>query len=423
MRVAIIGAGVGGLVSAYLLSKQHDVTLFERNGYFGGHSNTVSLSGASGEVHLDTGFLVYNEPAYPRFSALLDELGVPTQPSDMSFSVTCRACDVQYSSRGPRGFLSHPRGMLRPAGLRLARDIARFYRDAPKSMESPDVAGLTLDAYLRLRRFSDEFRRHFLLPLTAAVWSTPPDQTDDFPAAYLLRFLYNHGLIGGAGTERWRWRTVQGGSRAYVNAITDRLPRALKETPVQGVLREATGVTIQLPGDELEQFDAVVFACHADEALALLGDATPEEQAALGCFSYTSNQVVLHTDSTRLPEREAARASWNYMTSDCRRPQADLALTYHLNRLQSLRDGTDYCVSVNSEFPIAADSIIRRFEYSHPRYTFDTLNGQRLVQQLNGRRNTFFAGAHLGHGFHEDGVASAYRVAALLGAGAAEVRI
>ncbi len=413
MKVAIVGAGVSGLVTAYLLSKNHDVTIFERNAYFGGHSNTVATTGPGGEVQLDTGFLVYNEPAYPQFSALLAELGVATQPSDMSFSVTCEACDLQYSSRGIAGFLSRPKSLLSPAGFRLGRDIVRFYRDAPRAIESAELEGLTLDDYLRLRGYSVEFKRHFIVPLAAAVWSSPPDEIDAFPAAYMLRFLYNHGLVGG-GSERWRWRTVSGGSRAYVSAITDRLPNALAKTPVERVIRGASGIELTVDeGRRIERCDAVVLACHADEALALLGDADDRERDALSGFSYTHNRIVLHTDGSLLPNKDAARASWNYVTDDCRRPAADLALTYHLNRLQSVWDGTDYCVSVNPRRPIDPGTIIGEFNYDHPRYTFGTLEGQRNVQQINGHRRTFFAGAHLGHGFHEDGVASAYRVAAL----------
>lgn len=417
MRVAVVGAGVSGLVSAYLLSKAHDVTLFERNNYFGGHSNTVSLQGRAGEVHLDTGFLVYNEPAYPLFSRLLAELGVASQASDMSFSVSCKACDLQYSSRGPVGFFAHPRGMLRPRNALLARDILRFYRDAPASMDSSEIAGLTFLQYLDLRRYSGEFRRHFIIPLAACVWSMPPDEVDGFPAAYMLRFLYNHGLVGG-GSGRWRWRTIAGGSRSYVRALTDRLTRKAKLAPVQRISRDGSGVELQLEGGITERFDATVLACHADEALALLSDPDSAEQAALEQFGYTSNRIVLHTDSTLLPKREAARASWNYLTQDCRVPGGDLALTYHLNRLQGISDGNDYCVSVNPELPIAADTIISQFQYTHPRYTFKTLEGQQQVERLNGSRRTYFAGAHLGNGFHEDGVASAYRVAALMGVGA-----
>jgi predicted NAD/FAD-binding protein len=256
------------------------------------------------------------------------------------------------------------------------------------------------------------------VPLAAAVWSSAPGEIQSFPAAYLLRFLTNHGLIGG-GDGRWRWRTVTGGSRAYVRAIVGRLPSAFAKTPVERITRDATGVVLEIDGGRRrERFDAAVLACHADEALAMLADPDEPEREALGYFAYTRNRVVLHTDPSLLPERRSARASWNYLTEDCRRDEG-LALTYHLNRLQSIESATDYCVSVNPRLPIASATRIDEFTYDHPRYTFRTLEGQRKVQEINGRKRTFFAGAHLGYGFHEDGVESACRVAALVEALAA----
>ena len=410
MKVAVVGAGVSGLVSAYLLSRTHEVELFERNDYFGGHSHTVEVGG----VPVDTGFIVYNEPAYPRFSRLLAELGVATQPSDMSFSVTCHACDLAYSSRGLRGMLARPRGMLRPRGVRLAADIARFYRDAPKSMDDASLALATVDEYLSRRHFSDEFRRHFLVPLAAAVWSMSPGEVGAFPAKYMVRFLYNHGLVGG-GEGRWRWRTVMGGSRSYVEAIALRLREAAHvSTGVRGIERDEHGVTVCLP-EGAKRFDSVVLACHADEALALLSDASKLETEALGRFLYSKNRVVVHTDASFLPRERAARASWNYVTSDCRRADGPLALTYHMNRLQSLKTEQEVCVSVNPEASFGEHTVVQEMTYTHPRYTFDTLEGQRRIAEINARNRTYFAGAHLGYGFHEDGVESAYWVATLLG--------
>jgi predicted NAD/FAD-binding protein len=413
VRIAVVGAGVSGLVSAYLLSKAHEVELFERNAYFGGHANTVCVEHELGPVHLDTGFVVFNQPAYPRFSRLLDELGVASQASDMSFSVSCSACGIEYSSRGMAGRLARPASMLRPGGLRLAYDILRFYRDAPRAMDDGSLECASLRDYLDSKHFGDSFRRHFIAPLAAAVWSMPPDEIESFPARYLLRFLYNHGLVGGG--DRWGWRTVSGGSRAYVGAIVSRLCLARHSAPVHSVQRHAGGASLRLADGSSHDFDAVVLACHADEALAMLGDASAEEGAALGAFSYTQNRIVLHTDASFLPSKPAARASWNYQTRDCRGAGSELALTYHLNRLQSIDNGTDYCVSVNATRSIDQTDVIQEIGYTHPRYTFQTLEGQRLVTQINGSRHTYFAGAHLGYGFHEDGVESAYRVAALLG--------
>ena len=413
MKVAVIGGGVSGLVSAYLLSKAHDVVLFERNDYFGGHSHTVCHETAAGEVQLDTGFIVYNEPAYPRFSCLLSELGVASQASDMSFSVSCHACKLAYSSRGLAGILARPNAMLRPRNLRLGLDILRFYRDAPASMGSDAIAGLTLAQYLAQRGYSGEFRRHFIVPLAAAVWSMPPSEVDGFPAAYMLRFLYNHGLVGG-DKARWRWRTVTGGSCSYVEAIIGRLGERAYLCPVESVTRTAEGIEVQTADGARSEYDAAIMACHADEARVILRDADSEEEAALGMFAYTQNRVVLHTDASLLPEPSAARASWNYVTRDCRSDKG-LALTYHLNRLQAIDSTTQYCVSMNPTTPIAEDAVIREMAYRHPKYGFDTLEGQQRIEALQGTGRVYYAGAHLGYGFHEDGVQSAYRVAAMLG--------
>ena len=412
MRIAVVGAGISGLASAYVLSRVHDVELFERNAYFGGHSHTVTV-GDEEPVHLDTGFVVYNEPAYPHFVRLLADLGVATQPSDMSFAVRCRACRLQYSSRGRAGMLSRPLSKLRPGRIRLGLDILRFYRDGPAACNDPNIAQLTVDEYVRQAGFGGEFRRHFLIPLAAAVWSTPPDETGAFPASYLLHFLCNHGLIG--GQDPWRWRSIRGGSRSYVGRIIERLgERSLLAAPVEAVLRHPDAVELLVNG-QCRSYDAVVMACHADETRALLADRSPEEDAALACFSYTRNRAVLHTDGTLLAKDPNARASWNYHTHDCRRPGAPLALTYHLNRLQSLAGPTDYLVSVNPSLPISPEKVIQEMQYDHPRYTFRTLEGQERLRSLKDSRRTYFAGAHLGHGFHEDGVRSAIEVAKALG--------
>jgi predicted NAD/FAD-binding protein len=410
MRIAVVGAGISGLAAAYILSRRHEVQLFERDDRFGGHSNTVSLETDGGQLNLDTGFVVYNECAYPRFSRLLRDLDVPTQPSDMSFSVSCRACDLEYSSRGVRGLLASPSIMCRPSRARFFYDLWRFFRQHP---EQPGLDGLTLREYLEAGDFGTEFERHFLVPLASAVWSTPPGGIDEFPAEFLLNFLRNHGLIG--GDDRWRWRTVTGGSRAYVNAIVERLGcSALAATPVTGLHRTADGVNLCLGSGGQRSFAAVVLACHANQARELILDKSPEEASALDCFTYTKNRVVLHTDSNLLPARPGARASWNYMTQDCRR-DAPLTATYHLNRLQALETPEDYCVTVNPPPELNPELILRDLQYEHPAYTFRTLEGQERVAAINGRDRVFYAGAHLGYGFHEDGVASAARVAEMLG--------
>jgi predicted NAD/FAD-binding protein len=291
----------------------------------------------------------------------------------------------------------------------------RFFREASISIEGLDFSE-SLGEYSTARGYSHVFRRHFLTPLAAAVWSMAPGDVDAFPARYFLAFLANHGLIGSHGSGRWRWRTVVGGSRRYVEAIVRALsPAPQLSSPVRSVTRQADSVVLHLEGGAEQVYDAVVIACHADQALALLTDPSAEESAALGAFRYSTNRVVLHTDAAFLPRRSAARASWNYVTADCRRPNASLALTYHLNRLQAIWRGPDFCVSVNPRPDPLPGSIIREETYLHPIYTFATLDGQERVAALQGQRRTFYAGAHLGHGFHEDGFASALRVAHRLG--------
>lgn len=414
MRIAVIGAGVSGLTAAYLLGRAHHVELFERNGYAGGHAHSVIVPGRRGPVALDTGFLVYNERTYPGFTRLLRELGVATQASDMSLGVRCDACGIEYSSRGLRGMLAQGWRGMRPGSITLGYDILRFYRDARRTLRDGVAGDETLAQFLRRRRYGGAFVRHFIMPLAAAVWSTPTAEVDDFPARYFLRFLLNHGIIG--LQPAFVWRTVRGGSRVYVDALLrEARCRVMLDAPVRAVRRCRGGVEVVTDAGDARSFDRVVLACHADEALAMLGeDADDGERAALAGFEYTSHPVTLHTDERLLPRRAAARASWNYWTADCRHPAA-LGMTFHLNRLQALDEPQEYCVSLNAAGCVRPERVIAGMTYAHPRYTFWTLAAQRAVEALQGARNTYYAGAHLGYGFHEDGLQSAVRVAGALG--------
>jgi predicted NAD/FAD-binding protein len=412
MKIAVIGAGISGLTAAYLLNREHEVHVFEQADYAGGHANTVTIDAGDREVGLDTGFIVYNEHTYPGFTKLLRELGVRTKVGDMSLSVRCSACRMEYSSRGIAGFLSQRRNALRPARAMLVLDMLRFFRDTRRAVASGAYDGATIDEFVSERRYGGEFVRHFLTPLAAAVWSTPAGEMGAFPAGYLLRFLLNHGIIG--LQPAFVWRTVEGGSKRYVEAMTEGFAdRVRTSAPVRSVTREAEGVEITTDTSS-ERFERVVLATHADTALALLSDASEAERRALGGFRYTTNHAVLHTDAQMLPSNEAARASWNYSTRDCRSPGGSLGMTYHLNRLQALREPVDYCVSLNSG-GVAAEAVIAEMTYEHPQYTFATLAAQRALEGLQGERRTYFAGAHLGYGFHEDGLQSGARVARAFG--------
>jgi uncharacterized protein len=393
MRIAVVGSGISGLGAAYLLARAHDVHVFERDGRPGGHANTVVHDGLA----LDTGFLVHNGQNYPLFGRLIHELGVGTHQSDMSFSVSCSGCGLEYSGRRP---FAQPANAARPGFVSLLWEIGRWLRTARPGDESQSLA-----EYLDEHGYSDRFRRHFLVPLTSALWSTAPGRALEFPAAYAIRFFDNHGMLG---FGRFRWRSVTGGSRSYVGAIANRLGDRLRlGEGVRSVRRSRDGVELRT-GDRVEWFDRVVLATHADQALALLEDPTPEERRVLGGFAYTTNEAVLHTDSRFLPRARNARASWNYRLGDDGRP----TITYHLNRLQGLDAERDYCLTLNEQVP--EEHVLQRFTYEHPLYTVETLRAQAELPRLVGGR-THYAGAYFGNGFHEDGLASGVAVARSLG--------
>ena len=411
MRVAVVGTGIAGLGAAYALSRVHDVELYERNPYAGGHTNTIAVGRANREVALDTGFIVMNEPNYPALTQLFRELGIRTQDSEMSFSVSCRRCGLEYSGRRP---LAQPRNALDPRFRRLVADIVRFLRTARTALDDPRYATATLAEYVSEERYSRAFVDHYLVPLASAIWSTAPATTLDFPVGYAVRFFENHGMLG---FRRHRWKTVCGGSREYVRALLARIRVPVQlGTPVVGAARDSAGVELRMADGSTKRFDRAVIASHADEALALLADSSTEEQRLLGAFSYTTNETVLHTDERFLPRAAAARASWNYQIDDCRNPARRPTMTYYLNRLQALDEPMHYCVTLNRTEEIREDRIVASMEYDHPLYTLASLRAQEELGRLNGLRNTAYAGAYHGFGFHEDGLVSGLAAARALGA-------
>lgn len=418
MKIAIVGAGVSGLVAAYLLSRRHSVEVFERNSYAGGHANTVVVQDEHGDDRaLDVGFVVYAPKTYPAFTKLLGELGVGTLPSEMSFSVRNDVDGFEFSSRGARGYLASPRNLLRPSHYRMLWDVVRFQREARRVVAEDRLHDVTFGDYLERAGYSDEFRFGLIVPLTAATWSNAPADVLGFPANYLFRFLAQHGVLAPGSIPEWR--SIVGGARSYVNRILATLPEGSfnRGSHVQGVRRlEAGGARLVLEEGVTRDFDAVVLACHPDEALELLDDPSPEEHAALERFSYAPNHVVLHTDERFLPRRAYARAAWNYQTwRGSAGAPSTLTMTYDLNRLQSIPGSKHYLVSVNPGDRVAPGAVLAEFDYAHPVYSMRTLEAQRALKSINGTRSTHFAGAYLGYGFHEDGVQSGVEVARALG--------
>jgi predicted NAD/FAD-binding protein len=410
MRIAVVGAGVSGLVAAHYLVRRHDVVVFEAQDRLGGHAHTHELDVAGRRRRLDTGFLVFNAEAYPGFVRLLDELGVATQPSDMSLSIRCRACRLEYALRGPAALLARPVNLFRPSFWGMFRDLFRFFRDARAWLATP-APDVTVRAFVVRGGYGDRFVRHWLLPTAAAVWSAPFRDVLDYSARMLLGFFRNHGFL----ERRQRpWLAVAGGARTYVDAIAARLgSRVRLAAPVREVARHDAGVLVRAAGGGPERFDAVVLACHADEALALLAAAAPEERALLARFPYARHRVVLHTDASFLPRARRAWSSWNCDQIDCHDDRGPVSLTYHLNRLMSLDDDVPFCVTLNPGRE--PTGILRELAYAHPTLTADAMDAQAALLARNGQRGTWFAGAHLRFGFHEDGVASGIRVATALG--------
>jgi len=417
--VAVVGAGISGLAAAHLLSSRHKVELFEKDGRLGGHAHTHRVSHGGRDFVVDSGFLVYNHRTYPEFVKLLAELGVEGQPSDMSFSVRCRRCRLEYSSRGLRGLFAQPRRLVDPKHVRLLAEIPRFNRRARALLDDGSRDDPSLRDFLVVHRFSPGFARHFLLPLVGAVWSSSHRDVLEFSCRSLFRFLDNHGWLT---LDPPQWWTIRGGSARYVEAIARRLgDRVHVGRGVARVRRAHGGVDLTTEDGATLRFDRVVLATHADQALAMLADPGVDERRLLGAFRYSRNRTLLHTDRRSLPASPRAWASWNMDLLDCRDASQPLGMTYHLNRLQSLPGSTTFCVSLNEPSP-APDAVLAEMDYTHPILDSSATAAQPELRRLSGRRGTFYAGAHLRYGFHEDGLRSALAVAEALGCGAADRR-
>ena len=415
-NIAVVGSGVAGLGAAWLLSRRHSVTLFEAEPRLGGHSNTVECPTAQGSIPVDTGFIVYNEPNYPQLKALFQTLNVPTRDSNMSFAFAATDIDLEYAGSGLGTLFAQRRNLVRPRFWGMVRDILRFNRAANQRLADGEGHRQTLGELLDELRMGEAFRRYYLLPMSAAIWSCPQDLMLRFPARSFLRFFHNHGLI--QLNDRPQWRTVAGGSREYVNRLRESIHRVVSGCPVRAVTR--TGQGVRLAGDhgELGTFDDVVMAAHADQALAMLDSPRPDEQRILGAFGYQDNDAWLHTDPALMPRRRSVWSSWNHLTARSADGTDPVSVTYWMNRLQSLDTDTDIFVSLNPLREPAPEHVVRQLSYAHPVFDQGAMTAQIELPAIQGRDRLWFCGSYHGYGFHEDAFASAVRVAEGLGVSA-----
>jgi uncharacterized protein len=406
MRIAVIGSGIAGLYATWRLSREHEVTLFEANAYAGGHTNTVDVERGGRLWSIDTGFIVFNDWTYPNFIAMLTELGVAWQPSNMSFSLRCERSGLEYNGTSVNTLFAQRRNCLRPAFLRMIADILRFNKRA-KAWVATTTADdtTTLGDYLAEGRYSAQFIEHYILPMGRAIWSAESAAILEFPARFFVEFFDRHGFL--SVDDRPVWQTVRGGSREYVRALLAAAKARVRlATPVESIRRHAGHVQVRTQRGEVESFDQVFIACHSDQALALLESPSAAEMEVLRAMPFAANEAILHTDTTILPRRRLARAAWNYHL--LRDPQEPVALTYDMNVLQGLTDAPEkFLVTLNHRAAIDERSIIATFQYDHPVYTPRGVAAQRRQRELNGAQRTYFCGAYWRNGFHEDGVVSA----------------
>jgi len=408
MKIAIVGSGIAGNVAAYHLSREHDITVFEAGSHVGGHTHTHDLEQGGRHYAVDTGFIVFNDWTYPNFIALLDELGVASQPSGMSFSVRHEASGMEYNGTSFNTLFAQRANLVRPAFWRMLRDIVRFNREAPQLL-GEEGDSQTLGEYLESHRYSPEFIDRYIIPMGAAIWSTDPRSMRSFPARFFVRFFHNHGML--SVNQRPQWRVIRGGSARYVEKLTAPFRDRIRlNTPVQSIRRVAGGVMVKTAGCEAEGFDAVFLACHSDQALAMLSDASSAEREVLGAITYQENEAVLHTDTRMLPQRRLAWAAWNYHVPLVGKKDDNnqkVALTYHMGILQSLDSAQPFLVTLNRSQDIDPAKIIRRIRYEHPLFTQASVAAQARQAEVNGPLSTYFCGAYWRNGFHEDGVVSA----------------
>lgn len=408
MRIAIIGSGIAGLTCAHLLSRQHAVTVFEAADRVGGHTHTVDVQWRGQQFAVDTGFIVFNDWTYPQFIRLLQHLGVGSRVTEMSFSVHDPRSGFEYNGHDLLSLFAQRRNLLSPGFWGMLRDVLRFNRQALADLDQQRIDGATtLGSYLRDNRYGQRFIEHYIVPMGSAIWSMSRADMLHFPLQFFVRFCRNHGLL--SVNQRPQWRVIEGGSRSYLAPLCQPFAEHIRlDCPVQRVSRDDEGVNVTWAAGS-ERFDKVVFACHSDQALALLDAPSEQEQAILGAIRYASNDVVLHTDTRLLPRRRRAWASWNYRLGGSE--EAPAALTYDMNILQGIDAPVTFCVSLNQTALIDPAQILARFEYAHPQYSLAAVAAQARQGELQGPLHSYYCGAYWANGFHEDGVLSALNVA------------
>lgn len=404
MRIAIIGSGISGLYAAWKLGRDHDITVFEANDHLGGHTNTRDVDWEGQQYAIDTGFIVFNDWTYPNFNAMLRELGVAWQPSNMSFSLRCERSGLEYNGTSLNSLFAQRRNLLRPSFLRMLAEILRFNRDAKAFAATSRAVSISLAEYLRKGRYSREFIDRYILPMGRAIWSAPADAMLACPASFFIGFFDRHGML--SVKERPQWQAITGGSREYVRRLLAATrARVRVKTPVTQILRTIDQVIVRTRAGDAEHFDAVFLACHSDQALALLHRPTQAEREVLSAFVYAANEAILHTDASVLPRAPLARAAWNYHALATE--QQAVALTYDMNVLQTIRAPVRFLVTLNHSQAIDERKIIDRFAYHHPVYLPAAVAAQSRHREINGTFRTYYCGAYWRYGFHEDGVVSA----------------
>ena len=409
MKVAIIGAGISGLTAAYYLKRHHQVSVFEVADKIGGHTATVDINHQGSDYAIDTGFIVFNDWTYPNFIELMDELGVESEPTEMSFSVRCENSGIEYGGNNLNTMFAQRRNLLRPSFHKMIRDILKFNREAIRDLDCGNISQTTtLGEYLRANQYGEAFIYQYILPMGCAIWSASTERMIDFPLRFFVQFFKNHGLL--SVNNRPQWRVIKGGSRSYLDPLTEGFSKSISiNANISRIRRLGDSVELIMSDGRVLAYDHIVLACHSDQALSLLQDASFAERNALSAIPYQQNEVVLHTDENLLPRRRGAWSSWNYLLRE--RFQERAVLTYNMNILQGIKSDSTFCVTLNATESISPAKIIDRFNYSHPVFSLDSVLATNRIEQINGNNNTWFAGAYLGNGFHEDGVVSGRQVA------------